>query len=359
MQTKLRAAAALCAAVTLAACGGGEEKQKTAAAAPALTVSVVTVTQQPMSRRVEASGTVTAWEEVPVGSEAGGLTAVQVLADEGSYVRQGQVLVKLNDDLLASQQRQQEASVASARATLNQADANLSRARELRQRGFLAQASLDARLAEQQTAQAQLAAAQAALAETVTRRDQTNIRAPVGGLITARSVVKGQIVAAGTELLRLVRDGRLELDAQIPESELGLVRAGMPATVSSNEVGEVGGVVRIVTPQVDPQTRLGLARIALSSPKGFRPGMFARGVIEVGAQPTLVVPTAAILYRDNKAGVFVLDRTNHAQFRPLRTGDRTGNNTEVLAGLNAGERVVVEGAGFLSEGDAVRVAPAK
>ncbi len=346
-------AVAAFALLALAACG----EKEAPAQKPALTVSVTTAVMQPLARKVDASGTVTAWEEVPVAAETGGLTAVSVLVDEGAVARPGQTLVKLNDALLAAQLRQQDAQVASARATLAQADANLSRARELRSRGYLAQAGLDARVAEQGTAAAGLAAAQASRAETATRLDQTNIRAPVGGLIISRSVVKGQIVQPGTELFRLVRDGRLELDAQVPETQLGQVRAGMPAVVSASEAGSVAGTVRIVTPEVSADTRLGVARIALSSAQGFRPGMFATGSIDVGEQAALTVPQASVVFRDNKAGVFVIDQANHARFRPVKTGARSGQRVELLSGIEAGQRVAVQGAGFLAEGDLVRVVP--
>ncbi|HEX5775453.1 MAG TPA: efflux RND transporter periplasmic adaptor subunit, partial [Caulobacteraceae bacterium] len=271
-----------------------------------------------------------------------------------SYVRQGQVLVKLNDTVLASQLRQQDAQVASAKATLAQATANLKRARELREKGFLAQAALDGRIAEQRTAEAGVAAAQAARAETAARRSQTEIRAPVSGLIVARSVVKGQIVTAGQELFRLVRDGRLELSAQVPEQQIALVRPGMPATVTGEGV-TTSGVVRIVTPEIDPQTRVGLARISLAAGSGLRPGMFARAAIQVGAQPALTVPQGAVIFRADKSGVYVVDRTSHVRFRPVRTGARVGDRVEALSGIVAGERIVVQGAGFLADGDLVRV----
>ncbi|MGE5564817.1 MAG: efflux RND transporter periplasmic adaptor subunit [Parcubacteria group bacterium] len=352
MSRTIRAGLALAAALVLAAgCGG---KKTDPAAKPALTVTAVTVTPEPLTRTVEASGTITAWQEVPVGAETGGLRAVDVYADEGSYVRQGQVLVKMNDAVLVSQERQQAAALASAKAQLAQASAALSRAQELKGKGFLSQASLDQALAQQRTAAANVQAAQAALAETSTRRGQTDVRAPVSGLITSRSVVKGQIVAAGTELFRLVRDGRLELNAQIPAQDLAAVRAGMPATVMGNGVSTTG-TVRIVTPQVDPQSRVGLARISLSPGSGLKPGMFATASIAGGAAPSLTVPAQSIIYRSDQSGVYVLDPTSHVHFRPVKTGQRVADKVEVLAGVNAGERVVGQGAGFLSDGDLVRV----
>ncbi len=342
----------------LAACSGhGEEKTAEKAAAGGQTVTVVTPVLQDLPRIVNASGTIAAWEEVPVGAETGGLTAVSVLVDEGSYVRQGQPLVQMNDALLRAQVRQQQAAVQTAQANAARDDAALARAQELKERGFLSQASLDTALANQRASQANLAAAQAALAETRTRLSQATLRAPVSGLVISRSVTRGQIVASGTELFRIVRDGRLELDARVPETELGLVRAGQGATVSSDEVGETTGRVRIVTPEVNAETRLGIARIALNGSGGFRPGMFARARIEAGSRPSLTVPTAAVLYRENRAGVFVLADGNRVRFQPVTVLSRTEQRS-ALEGLPEGVRVVVEGAGFLADGDRVRVVAA-
>lgn len=349
-------AAAIAALAALALLLAGCGKDEAPPAKSALTVTAVTATPRVLPRRVEVSGTITAWNEVVVGAETGGLTAVQVLVDEGAWVRQGQLLVKINDDLLVAQLKQQDAAVEAARATLAEAEAALARAQELKTRGFLSQAALDQRIAAQRTASANLAAALAARGEMATRLAQTSIRAPVAGLITSRSVVKGQIVAPGVELFRLVRDGKLELAAEVPEAQLLQVRAGAPATVTG-DAGAVGaGTVRVVTPQVDPRTRVGLARITLAAPGGFRPGMFAKGSIDVGDQPALTVPQAAVVYRESKAGVFVIDAGGHARFRPVAAGARVGTEVEVTSGLRAGERVAVQGAGFLADGDRVSIA---
>lgn len=253
-RSAVRTALALSAALgvmLLAACGGhGEEKAPEKSGASRQNVTATTVAQTNLDRTVTASGTVSAWEEVPVGAETGGLVATAVYVDEGSYVRQGQPLVQMNDALLRAQLNQQQAQVQTAEANVARDDAALERAQELKERGFLSQASLDTALANQRSSQANLAAARAALSETRTRLSQATIRAPVSGLIISRSVTKGQIIAAGAELFRMVRDGRLELDAQVPETELGLVRAGQSATVTSSEAGSTTGTVRIVTPEV-------------------------------------------------------------------------------------------------------------
>jgi len=353
------AAALMAVSVALTACGGDEkakEAEKKAAGeshAGGQAVTVQTATLQNLARTVTASGSVSAWEEVPVGAETGGLTATGVFVDEGSYVRQGQALVQMNDALLRAQLRQQQAAVQTAEANAARDDAALGRAQELKNRGFLSQAGLDTALANQRASQANLSSARAALSETQTRLSQATIKAPVSGLVISRSVTRGQIISAGTELFRIVRDGRLELDAQVPETDLAMVRAGQTATISSDQVGEATGRVRIVTPEVNPETRLGVARIALSG-GGFRPGMFARARINVGDQPAVTVPTPAVLYRQNRPGVFVLRSDNTVRFQIVTVAARNGDRTAVT-GLNAGAQVVVDGAGFLGEGDRVTV----
>ncbi|WP_297512648.1 efflux RND transporter periplasmic adaptor subunit [uncultured Caulobacter sp.] len=345
-------------AIALAGCGKAPPKKvKAQASSSAQTVSVVDVTSQPIARQINATGTISPWEEVPVGAETGGLTAVAVNAEEGQVVKAGQVLVKLNDTLLVAQLRQHEAAVASAKATLAEANASLNRARELQAKGYLSQAGLDTAIAKQGTAAANLSSAQAALGETAARVAQTAIRAPVGGLISRRSVTKGQIVTTGAEVFRIVRDSRLELDAEIPETDLGAVKAGMSAKVYSEKVGEMTGRVRIVTSEVNPTSRLGTARVALSAMGGFRPGMFARATIDAGDQPALVVPSASVLYRENRPGVFIVDGTDKVHFRRITILANTGYRV-AATGVAAGERVVVDGAGFLGEGDPVRVAGA-
>ncbi|WP_395444683.1 efflux RND transporter periplasmic adaptor subunit [Caulobacter sp. UC70_42] len=344
-------------AIALAGCGKKPEKKTRAAPSASATVSVATVVSQPIARQINATGTISPWEEVPVGAETGGLTAVAVNAEEGQTVKAGQVLVQLNSALISAQLRQQDAAVASARATLAEASAALNRAKELQAKGYLSQAGLDTAIARQGTSAANLAAAEAARGETAARVAQTSIRAPVGGLISRRSVTKGQIVTAGSELFRIVRDSRLELDADIPETDLGSVKAGMSARIYSEKVGEMSGRVRIVTSEVNAATRIGTARIALSSMGGFRPGMFARATIDAGDQPALIVPSASVLYRENRPGVFVVDAAKKVHFRRIAIVANTGDRV-AATGLNAGEQVVVDGAGFLGEGDLVRVGAA-
>jgi RND family efflux transporter MFP subunit len=347
---RLRLAAVLCAAA-LVACGEGDAGEPETRSA--MTITAAAVEAAPFTPTVSVMGTVVAWEEMPVGAEVGGLAITEVLVDEGDAVRKGQLLARLNDAVLRAELAQREASVASARATLEEARANLRRAEELLPKGHISGQTADARRATAETAAAQLALAEASRAETAAKLAQTRIVAPDDGRISARSAVIGQIVASGTELFRIVRQGRLELDAEIPEATLALLRPGLPATVSAEGLPPAVATIRAVAPSVDSRSRLGVAHLALPPDAGFRPGMFAQATISLDRATALLVPQAAIVYRDGKAGVFVLRGERTVRFVEVATGERVGELVEIARGLSLGEQVALKGAGFLEDGDQV------
>ena len=336
--------------------GCGKKPEATPQAAKStLTVTAETVSVTPLPRRVDASGTVLAWQDIPVSSETGGLEVTAVLVDEGSHVRQGQQLVQLDDRVLRAQVKQAAAAVTSAQAVLAQNQAALKRSNDLKAKGFLAQSALDTAVANQKTAEAQVLTAQAALGEAQAKLDQSIIRAPTSGLITSRSVVKGQVINVGTELFRLVREDQLEMNAQIPEADLPYVKPGMAATVTGDR-GTTLGRVRIVTPQVDPTTRLGMARITLPITSPFRSGNFGTASIDVGQIPVMAVPQGAVVFRDGKPGLYVIGDQNKVRFVQVTTGEHfAGGLVEIRSGLQPGSRIVTQGGGFLGDGDRVTV----
>jgi RND family efflux transporter MFP subunit len=342
--------------VALAACSGEADE---AASGPksAMTVTAAQVETRTVARTIAADGSVVAWEDIAVAAEAGagGLAVAETLAEAGDAVKAGQVLARLNDATLKAQRDQAAANVTAARATLDEARANGSRARDLLARGVISAQTADQRLAASKTAAAQLVQAQAALAEVEARLNQAVITAPVAGYISSRNVVIGQIVQGGSELFRIVRDGRLELVADVADNDIALLRAGLGVQVFSDTIPAVEGRIRLVSPQIDPRTRLGRAYVALPISTAFKPGMFVRATIALDAGPALFVPQASIVFRDGKSGLFVLSPDRVATFRPIETGQRSDTSVEVLGGVAAGEQIVVQGAGFLETGDHVTV----
>ncbi len=158
----------------------------------------------------------------------------------------------------------------------------------------------------------------------------------------------------------MIRDGRLELDARVPELELAALRPGQPARVLHGE-REIAAQVRALAPVVAGETRLGIVHVALPPESGLRPGMFARAEIAPeAALPALTVPQEAVVFREGGPVVFVLpEGAERVAQRQVATGLRREGVVEIREGLAAGERVVATGAGFLSDGDRIRVAPAR
>ncbi len=322
---------------------GDKTSSKPAASASghASIVNYTTVVQATAPVQVNGTGTVAAWQEVTVGAETGGLTAVALLADEGQTVKQGQPLLKMDDVLLQAQLKQ-------AQANYNQANKAYQRAQTLFTQGYLSAAALDNAEASKLTTEAALQTAQ-------TQLSLATVRAPVAGIVTSRKAVLGQIVTSGAELFRIVRDGRIELNMQVVDTDLHIIQPGMSAVVSSDSTGPVTGSVRIVTPQIDPTTRLGLARVSIPWESGLRPGMFASGSINAGEQSVMLIPQNAVVYQENVPAVYLVGSDSKAHLRKISVGATTANKSIVVRdGLQVGDQIVTTGAGFLNDGDPIK-----
>ena len=191
---------------------------------------------------------------------------------------------------------------------------------------------------------------------------QSVIKAPSDGLIMRRDAHLGEITAVGKALFLMARDNRMELRAQVAEIDLHYIHPGQKAEVtdSTTSTFKVEGHVREVSPMIDQDMRLGTVRIDLPPIKdmhghSFKPGNFAHAAIETGNKSPLAVPASAILSRENKSFVYVVNSDNTVSARDVKTGERVQGYAEILEGLNAGESVVVRGAGFLKNGDLVRI----
>lgn len=346
-------------AVLLSACGGKDDAAATAAAATssALPVSLATAQQQPMARTVLVSGPVTAFEEMQLGVEISGQRVTALPVEVGQWVKQGQLLLQLDHRTLDSELAQADASLRQAQASQELARLNYQRSEKLAAQQLISASSLDELRAARINAEAQTATARASRDAAKLRRDFADLRAPADGLISKRLVQPGQVVSAGTELLRLIRDGRLEWRAELPENQLADVAVGN--TVQLPYGGQViAGRIRAVTPGVDAQTRTGTLYADLPAPGPLKPGIYVEGRIVTGDGQALTIPSAAIVQRDGHSYVFSVNDKQQATRHRVSTGQAVQGRTAILAGLKAGDRVVVDGAGFLGEGDRVRVVAA-
>jgi len=325
---------------------------------PALTVTTVQPQQGQLPIKLSANGNITAWQEAIIGSEATGLRLLEVRANVGDMVRAGQVLATFAPESVQADVAQARASVMEAEANALDAASNAERARTLQTTGALSTQQINQYLTSEQTAKARVEAAKATLAVQQQRLKHTQVLAPDSGVISARSATVGAVLASGTELFRLIRQGRLEWRAEVTSAELGRIAAGTVATITAANGTQIKGKVRMVAPTVDPQTRAALVYVDLpASPttaSAVKSGMYARGEFELGSTPALTVPQTAVLIRDGFSYVYAVGTDNRVTQVKVQTGRRLVDRVEV-AGVPADARLVASGAGFLNSGDLVRV----
>ncbi|MBS1227709.1 MAG: efflux transporter periplasmic adaptor subunit [Proteobacteria bacterium] len=338
--------------------GGSEmpaDKVAKAAARPALTVSVIAPQALDWPQVLPANGNVVAWQEAVIGPEISNYRITEVLVQVGDQVKKGQVLARIASDTVASELAEAQAAVAELQAAANEAKDNATRSRELRDKGFYSPQLNTQYQTAQHTAAARLAAAQARQQTVALRMSKTVVLSSDDGVISARGASVGSLTQSGQELFRLIRGGRLEWRAEVPSADLDRIKPGLAAVLTSPGGERVRGTVRAVAPSVDPQTRNGLVYVDLSASSAVRAGMFARGEFELARRPALTLPQSAVVLREGFAYVFRLDAGDRVAQLKVVLGRRLGERLEIVSGLAPEARVVDNGAGFLADGDLVKV----
>ena len=325
---------------------------------PALTVATTQPQRGNVTQRLSANGDVAAWQEASIGAEVSGLRLTDVRVNVGDTVRAGQVLATFAPETIEADVAQARASLLEARAAQAEAQANADRANTLSASGALSQQQIQQYATGAQTAQARVAVARALLQAQELRLQHTQVRAPDSGVISARTATVGAVLGTGTELFRMVRKGRLEWRAEVTATELARIQPGAKARITGASGTTIEGTVRMVAPTVDPQTRNALVYVDLPPTTDFRAGMFARGEFALGSTDALTIPQEALVVRDGFSYVFVLGPQQRVQQRKVQTGRRIADRVEILSGLEADASIAVRGAGFLNDGDLVRVSPA-
>lgn len=277
--------------------GRGKEAPQAAAAAasrPALTVRTATLQGDQWSRTLSANGSILPWQEAIISAQMQGVRLAAVRVSIGDHVKQGDVLVTLDNF---------------------------------------------ARIGSDPAAA------------------QGRIVAPYDGVISAASANEGSMSQPGVELFRLIRNGRLEWRAELTADELMLLRRGMPVEITVGEGRVLKGAVRAISPSVDAKTRYGYALVSLSDSNGIIAGVYANGTFDIsgGKRTLLSLPQSAVMRRGSTAYVLVVDAENRVHERAVKLGQRSGNRIEIKQGLKPDEKVVETGGPFLSEGDFVQV----
>lgn len=351
-------------ATALVACGGrrpggnaGGQPGDGNSAAPvaSMTVTTSTVRTEEISRHLQVTGSVHPWQEVIIGSEVGGYRVAEVLVDVGTKVNKGQALVRLSGDMLQADLGSKRAAMRSAEASQANAAAALRRGESISATGALSAADLDTLRAEAIAAQARVDTAAADLRTAELRARYATVTAPDSGVITSRTVSVGQIAQAGAEMLRMLRQNRVEWRAEVPEAELKNISIGQEVTISAVDGSKLTGKVRAISPTVQASNRTGIVYVDITDGLA-RPGMFARGEIEVGKGEAVLLPVASVVMQDGYSYVFVLAGNDTVQRQRIEPAGIHGEYVEIRSGVNVGDVVAVKGAGFLKDGDTIAVA---
>ena len=326
----------------------------------ALSVQAVSPRREMLARTLSASGGLAAWQEVVIGAETQGLRLVEVAVQVGERVRRGQLLARLQSDTLTAERAATQAALAEAEAVLAQARLEAERDRALQAGGALSAQQLQQTLTAETTARTRVQALKARLQADEVRLAQTRLLAPDDGLISARLATVGAVAQPGQELFRLIRQGRIEWRAELSGADMARLSPGTAVRLTPAGTDTVlEGRVRQIAPTVDPATRQGLVYVdltpgAAASPVA-RPGMLARGEFQLGGSEALTLPQGAVLLREGFSIVMRIEADARVREVKVRTGRRVGDRVEILEGLDAQARVVAQGAGFLGDGDRVKV----
>lgn len=333
--------------------GGNADAAGEASAAPRVTVVVPGSSE--VSAVVNATGTLAARRDMPVGVVGEGGRVTAVLVEAGDWVRQGQVLARVERSVQSEQRASLAAQVQVARADARLAQNNLERAQALVSRGFISNADLDSKLATRDAAVAKVHVAQAQLNQQQALIGRLDIRAPADGLVLTRAVEPGQVVGAGSAVLfRIARGGEMEMLAKVDEGDLARLSVGERATVTPvGGTASYEGRIWQISPVIDPQTRQGDARILLPYRKDVRPGGFAAARIVSGTASAPLLPESAIQNDDKGSYVYIVNAGNVVERRDVRIGQVSAAGVTVLGGLSGREKVVTLAGGFLNPGQKV------
>jgi RND family efflux transporter MFP subunit len=331
-----------------------------ATAKPALTVALTQPKSSMLTIKLSANGSVAAWQEASVGAEANGLRVAELHAQVGDSVKRGQLLASFAAESVQADVALARAAVAEAQANAAEAAANADRARAVQGSGAISAQQVNQYLTQEQTGKARVESAKAQLDSQLLRLKNTQLMAPDSGVISARMATVGSVVGAGTEMFKLIRQGRLEWRGEVTSAELGRITPGTAVLVTAPSGAQMKGRVRMLAPTVDAATRNGLVYVDLqgaapSVTASFKPGMYARGEFELGSSGALTVPQTAVVVRDGFSFVSRLGADNRVSQVKVQTGRVVGDQIEILSGVKPGDKLVSSGGSFLSDGDLVKV----
>lgn len=343
-------------------------------------IVVTKAMEKALTERVLATGTIRPVNEVLVQPQVEGLSIKALNVDVGDRVEAGAVLATLNDDALLLSKSQltatrakAEAGLAQIKAQLAETEANAAEARRqadrasaLAQKGTMSTAQADQLAAAAVGAEARVRSAsqgvavgeadikvvEAQLADIDLKLARTEVKAPVSGVVSARNAKIGAIASgAGQPLFTIIEDGKLELIADVSESDILPLKVGQKADITlAGSTTAVKGSVRLVAPTIDPATRLGTVRVALDDAALARAGMYASASIIISEATGVALPMTAVTTGDGEASVRKVV-SDTVKLVTVKTGIQDGSFIQITEGLKAGDEVVAKAGAYVRDGD--------
>src|ERR1700688_1918496 len=322
---------------------------------PIPTVSVTEVGISKVPTTVSIIGAIGARYDMPIGVEGDAGRVAAIYVEAGDHVKRGQVLARLNVSVLEPQVANLEAALEQARAEAELADAEYRRAQAVGASGALSAEETQRRKSAAATAAARVKVAAAQLAEAQARLARAAVRAPADGIILTRNVEVGQTATPGGEaLFRLSQGGEVGLSGQVAEQDLPLLKVGQAVDVRLTGMPRVYvGRVRLLGAVIDPQTRLGMARVALTSDPNLRPGASARAEVTVSNADRAVLPQTAVLTDDKGSYVLIVNAQHKIERRAVHVSGIVQNGVTIADGIGGQDQVFATAGAFLQEGELV------
>jgi HlyD family secretion protein len=317
----------------------------------------VTVTEAGRSAApttVSIIGTIGARYDTPIGVEGDGGRVSAIYVEAGDHVKRGQVLARFDTSVLQPQVANLQAALELARAEAELAAAEYHRAVAVGKAGALSAEETERRRSSSVTADAKVKVAAAQLAEAQARLARAEVRAPADGTLLTRSVEVGQTLSPGGALFRLAEGDEVELRGDVAEQDLPLLKVGQSVDVRLTGNPKVyPGHVRLLGAIIDPQTRLGMARVSLTPDPNLRPGAFARAQVTVSNAQRVVLPQTAVLTDDHGSYVLVVDSEDKVERRPVHVSGIAQGGVTIADGVSDNDRVVATAGAFLQVGEKV------
>lgn len=353
------------------------EKTQASSTNAALTVNTVKIQRTLLNLTIPANGNIAAWQEAVVGAEVNGLLLNEVLVNVGDKVKRGQVLARFASGTISADLAQSKASLAEAKAAAIEAADNASRARSIQSSGALSKQQIEQFLSAEASTKARADAAEATLNLQSIKLSQTTVNAPDDGIISSRTATVGSVAAAGQELFKLVRKGRLEWRAELTSADINKIKIGMQADLTLPDGQKIIGKVRAIAPSIDSTTRNALVYIDIPA-ETAKAGMYARGTFILENTEAYTLPAGAIVLRDGFSYAMQViskpvdknsgAKNQTAQIKQIKvnTGRRSDGLVELVEIENKNgafesiehqinDDFVANGGAFLADGDTVRV----